>query len=258
MQYGALLNPVIEKAIARQMRGIATRLAWLLVRVAYDCGQTRSLVTNILGRQPGVTEPVLKTLLESSGRSAKGNIMRRTPQIASLIEAVEQWMVEDDGERKKNHMIKQMAIVKINYTKSRGAAKATIRYIAHRPGKDGRQAARPIYGIDGEVSKTDAYQMIDEAKRGAAFFRIVISPDPEKEDAFKDLYLWQITEQTILTLETRLQSQVSFIAVEHNDTRTTGTSTCWPVSGASSRPRISKRSAQPQPKRRFPSGRSAT
>jgi hypothetical protein len=104
MQYGALLNPVIEQAIARQMRGISTRLAWLLVRIAFDSGQTRSLVTNILGRQPGVTQPLLKTLLESSGRSAKGNIMRRTPQIKELIEAVEQWMVEDDrGEATKQH-----------------------------------------------------------------------------------------------------------------------------------------------------------
>ena len=97
MQYGALLKPVIETAIARQMRGIATRLSWLLVRIAFDSGQTRSLVTNILGRQPGVTDPVLKTILENSGRSAKGNIMRRTPQISQLIEAVEQWMVEDEG-----------------------------------------------------------------------------------------------------------------------------------------------------------------
>ena len=101
------------------------------------------------------------------------------------------------GERKRNNMTKLMAIVKINYTKSRGAAKASVRYITHRPGKDGRATVRSIYGIDGEVTKTDAYQMIDEAKRGAVFFRIVISPDPEKEDTLKDLYLWQITEQTL-------------------------------------------------------------
>jgi hypothetical protein len=96
MHYGALLKPVIEKAFARQMGTLVTRLTWLLVRIAFDAGQTRSLVTNILGRQPGVTQPMLKTILESSGRSAKANIMRRTPQISELIESVEQWMVEDD------------------------------------------------------------------------------------------------------------------------------------------------------------------
>jgi hypothetical protein len=96
LQYSALLRPIIEDAIAKQMRGIAARLAWLLVRIAFDAGQTRSLVTNILGRQPGVTQPLLKTILESSGRSAKGNIMRRTPQIKELIYAVEQWMTDGD------------------------------------------------------------------------------------------------------------------------------------------------------------------
>ena len=86
------------------MRGIATRLSWLLVRIAFDSGQTRSLVTNILGRQTGMTQPLLKTILESSGRSSKANIMRRTPQIASLIESVEQWMLRRTrrGDKRKN------------------------------------------------------------------------------------------------------------------------------------------------------------
>lgn len=115
-------------------------------------------------------------------------------------------------------MTNQMAIVKISsYTKSRPAAKATVRYITHRPGKDERVTTRPLFTIDGEVSKLDAYNMIDEAKRGAAFFLIIISPDPQKEDQLKDLYLWQITEQTMLTLEDRLRIQIPFIAAEHND-----------------------------------------
>jgi hypothetical protein len=101
LQYSALLRPIIEDTIANSMRGIATRLSWLLVRVAFDAGQTRSLVTNILGRQPGVTQPLLKTILESSGRSAKANIMRRTPQIKELIESVEQWMIESDAQKKE-------------------------------------------------------------------------------------------------------------------------------------------------------------
>src|SRR5512132_313018 len=115
-------------------------------------------------------------------------------------------------------MTKHMAVVRItSYTRNRGAAKASVRYITHRPGADGRVTSRPLYTTDGEVSKLDAYQMIDEAKKGANFFRIVISPDPEKEDGLKDLYLWQITEETILTLEERLKKQVPFIATEHND-----------------------------------------
>lgn len=96
MQYGALLRPIIETVIAKQIAGIATRLTWLLVRIAFDAGQTRSLITNILGRQQGVTQPLLKTILDSSARSAKANIMRRTPQISDLINSVEQWMLQND------------------------------------------------------------------------------------------------------------------------------------------------------------------
>src|SRR5512144_2335831 len=111
-----------------------------------------------------------------------------------------------------------MAIVKItSYTKNRGAAKASIRYITHRPGGDGRVTSRPLYTIDGELTKNDAYQMIDEAQRGSVFFRIVISPDGKQEDTRKDLYLWQITEQTMLTLEERFNTHVPFTATEHND-----------------------------------------
>src|SRR5207244_12815350 len=98
MQYSSLLQPIIESAIRKQMRGISTRLAWLLVRVAFDSGQTRSLVTNILGRQSGVTEDMLKTILDQSGKTAKGNITRKTPQLVELINAVEHWMlVEEEG-----------------------------------------------------------------------------------------------------------------------------------------------------------------
>src|SRR5437899_3704601 len=79
VQHAVLLQPIIEQAIRKQMRTISTRLAWLLVRVAFDAGQTRSIVTNILSRQPGVTPDMLKHLLDSSGKTAKGNITRRTP-----------------------------------------------------------------------------------------------------------------------------------------------------------------------------------
>ena len=99
MQYSSLLQPIIESAIRKQMRSISTRLAWLLVRVAFDSGQTRSLVTNILGRQQGVTPEVLKTILDNSSKTAKGNITRKTPQLIELIEAVEHWMSAEEGEK---------------------------------------------------------------------------------------------------------------------------------------------------------------
>jgi hypothetical protein len=96
VQHAVLLQPLIEQAIRQQMKGISTKLAWLLVRVAFDAGQTRSLVTNILSRQPGMTEPMLKNLMINSSKTAKGNITRKTPQLTDLMEAVEQWLVADN------------------------------------------------------------------------------------------------------------------------------------------------------------------
>jgi hypothetical protein len=96
MHYSALLTPIIETAIDKRMRSRDARLAWLLVRVAFDTGQTRSLVANILGRQQGMTEDVLKNILAMSQRTAKGNITRKTPQLTELMEAVETWLAEDE------------------------------------------------------------------------------------------------------------------------------------------------------------------
>jgi hypothetical protein len=110
-----------------------------------------------------------------------------------------------------------MAIVKATYTKSRAAAKAAIRYIQHRPGKDGSKVRRALIGHDGVLGRQQAYRMVDEAEKGTYFYRIAISPDPAKEDTHKDLHLWEITEQTMVRLEEQLQKPIAFVATEHND-----------------------------------------
>jgi hypothetical protein len=102
MQYSALLTPIIETAIDKRMRSRDSRLAWLLVRVAFDAGQTRSLVANILGRQQGMTEDILKNILAMSQRTAKGSITRKTPQLTELMEAVEKWLAEDEEKEPRN------------------------------------------------------------------------------------------------------------------------------------------------------------
>src|SRR5258708_11436154 len=54
IQHAVLLQPIIEQAIRKGMRAYSNRLAFLLIRVAYAGEQTRSLVTNILHRHPGI------------------------------------------------------------------------------------------------------------------------------------------------------------------------------------------------------------
>jgi hypothetical protein len=99
MQYSALIQPAIERAFEKKLGGIIRRLAWLLVRIAFDGGQTRSIAANILRRQPGMTDPMLKTILEESAKSAKANIARRTPQMLELFEALEAWILAESEEQ---------------------------------------------------------------------------------------------------------------------------------------------------------------
>jgi hypothetical protein len=97
MQYSALLTPIIEAAIEKRMRARDARLSWLLTRNAFAVEQTRTIVANILGRQPHVTEEELKTILAMTKRTAQGNLTRRNPEVEELIATVTQWL--DDTEK---------------------------------------------------------------------------------------------------------------------------------------------------------------
>lgn len=110
-----------------------------------------------------------------------------------------------------------MAIVKATYTKQAHTAKASIRYIAHRPTLDGKRGNRILYGIDGALGRWQAYSLIDQAEQGSIYYRFVISPDPKAEDSQKDLFLRAITEQTMQHLADRLGVQISWVAAEHAD-----------------------------------------
>src|SRR5919106_143980 len=111
-----------------------------------------------------------------------------------------------------------MAVVRITkFTRTPASAKAHIRYIQHRKGKDGQKVRRELSGIDGSMARVQAYELIDAAGKGTVFFRIAISPDPVTEDRDKDLHLQELTIQTMLALEERLGREVPYVAAEHDD-----------------------------------------
>jgi hypothetical protein len=118
-------------------------------------------------------------------------------------------------------VVDEMAIFKANFIPKTmnvsKAAKANIRYIQNRRGKDGAKITRALWGIDGKMERQEAYRMIDEAEKGSIFYRLVINFDPEKEDTYKDIYIRDITEQTIGGLEERLGQQVQWVAATHAD-----------------------------------------
>ena len=96
MHYSALLEPIITSAIRKAMQGNTNRLAYLLARNAFTSEQTRNLVTNILGRQSGMTEETLKTILDMTKRSAKGSLTRRSPELEELITSLKEWGAEQE------------------------------------------------------------------------------------------------------------------------------------------------------------------
>jgi hypothetical protein len=110
-----------------------------------------------------------------------------------------------------------MAVVRLKYIRGRQQIKAHLRYITHRRGKTQEKITRLLFGRDGLTDKQASYQMIDSAKRGTAFFKIMISPDPMKEDTHKDLDLQHITRQTIKRIEKQLGRHFQFVATIHND-----------------------------------------
>ena len=110
-----------------------------------------------------------------------------------------------------------MAIVKASYTKQAGAAKASIRYIAHRPTHEGKRANRVLYGLDGAMGRWQAYSLIDQAEKGSSFYRFVISPDPMREDSQKDVFLREVTEKTMQHLADRLGIPIAWVAADHTD-----------------------------------------
>jgi hypothetical protein len=115
-----------------------------------------------------------------------------------------------------------MAIVKASYTRNSRIAKAATRYIESRPGKDGARIVRTLFTADGKVQRAEVYDMIDQADKNSYFFRLVISPDPMREDKDKNLSLREITERTMQRLEDRFQQPLQWAAAihaDHTDTR---------------------------------------
>src|SRR5213082_2078080 len=53
IQHAGIFQPMIEHAIAKEMRAYSSRIALLLVRSLFTSEQTRAIAYNILRKQPG-------------------------------------------------------------------------------------------------------------------------------------------------------------------------------------------------------------
>jgi hypothetical protein len=133
-----------------------------------------------------------------------------------------------------------MAVVRAKFVKrdkhEKKRAKAVIRYIQHRPGKDGDKIIRTLFGRDGAIERTDAYRMIDEAEKRDILFKFIISPDPEGEDKQLDLNMREITASVMIKMKKYSEKQSSGPRPSMPSTPTSGMFTPSPAFRASFTP----------------------
>jgi hypothetical protein len=110
-----------------------------------------------------------------------------------------------------------MAIVKAKYIRGKPRIKAHLRYIVHRRAEQGEAITRSLFGRNGALTKLQAYELIDAARRGAVFHKFVINFHPQREDTRKDLNLWELTCKTLEHIKTQFGDNVPFVATIHND-----------------------------------------
>jgi hypothetical protein len=110
-----------------------------------------------------------------------------------------------------------MAIVKLKYTRSRGAIKVHLRYIVHRPGKEQGRLTRELFHHNYlSATKQNVYDLIDGAPRGTVFYKMTINFHPRKEDTYKDLDLQHIASLTVREMQLRLGRNIPFIGIIHD------------------------------------------
>ena len=114
-----------------------------------------------------------------------------------------------------------MAVVRANYVKrgkdERKGAKANIRYIQERPGRDKEKLTRTLFGAADSMGRYEAYQFINDAPKGTLFYRLKLSPDPTTEDSKRDLHMQKLTRQMMQRLEKRLKTAIPWAGALHDD-----------------------------------------
>src|SRR5438132_6404648 len=93
IQYAGILEPIIQKAIAKEMRAYSSRLALLSVRSLFTSEQTRAITYNILRKPSGLTltDEAVNKIMDGSKNTAKRNIAQVAPELAPLIREIETW-----------------------------------------------------------------------------------------------------------------------------------------------------------------------
>ena len=94
IQHRGIFQPMIEQAIAKEMRAYSSRIALLLVRSLFTSEQTRAIAYNILRKQPGLTDEKVDDIMDGSKHTAKRNIAQVAPELTPIIREIETWLTQ--------------------------------------------------------------------------------------------------------------------------------------------------------------------
>jgi hypothetical protein len=89
----------LRESLGRDQRRLARQLLRFLVWLLYDAGQIKALTTNILGMQKGMSEALMKDIMQDADRQTKGRFSRMEPDLADFIDGVVEKWLHSDGER---------------------------------------------------------------------------------------------------------------------------------------------------------------
>ena len=92
IQHRGIFQPMIEQAIAKEMRAYSSRIAALLVRDLFIDEQTRAITYNTLRKLPGLTDEAVDKIMDGSKHTAKRNLALVSPELAPIIREIETWL----------------------------------------------------------------------------------------------------------------------------------------------------------------------
>jgi hypothetical protein len=88
----------LQESVKRDNRRLTRRLSWLLIWLIFDVSQIKVHTSNVLGMQKGMTEQMLKDILQDADRQTKTKLSRKNPELTEFVEAIEQWLMEDEDQ----------------------------------------------------------------------------------------------------------------------------------------------------------------
>jgi hypothetical protein len=97
-QYSALIQPIIEQTVRKELRSFGNRIVFFLMRIAFASEQARILITNVLDRMNEVTQDSFTSIIDRSHKTARRNIIEKTPQIKTLLDEWEKSWKEEGRE----------------------------------------------------------------------------------------------------------------------------------------------------------------